>query len=345
MSSLNFEEEKKNFREYYNDNLKLFQNAELAIKGLLSALLNQDETISTPIISSRIKDREECIRKFSSKYQSKLETEKTPYCIRDHITDLIAFRVVCLYSYEIEKIGQLIGVNFNIIEITDKITLIESSEDLFGYKGLHLDISIDSRRNCLPEFRLIKDLKYEVQIRTVVQDAWSVLEHKIKYKKNIPPKLKRRINVLSALFELADNEFLKIKTETEQLEAESLSSKKDDKPQEQILDVASFLKVTTPIFDEYDFRTSHVDGFIADILKGKNNFTCDELNNILIKYLDIVNEYAPTLARGNNYHKLNPYTQIRHALYLSDKGTFNLMLYDNQRQNFDEWLKKVKDIQ
>jgi putative GTP pyrophosphokinase len=39
------------------------------------------------------------------------------------------------------------------------------------------------------------------------------LDHKIKYKKSIPHKLKRRINRLSALFEIADDEFLRIKKE------------------------------------------------------------------------------------------------------------------------------------
>jgi hypothetical protein len=36
------------------------------------------------------------------------------------------------------------------------------------------------------------------------------LDHKIKYKKSIPQYLKRRINRLSALFEIADEEFLNI---------------------------------------------------------------------------------------------------------------------------------------
>ncbi|MGZ7142680.1 hypothetical protein ACXWOE_09685, partial [Streptococcus pyogenes] len=42
----------------------------------------------------------------------------------------------------------------------------------------------------------------------------SVLDHKIKYKKSIPGQLKRRINVLAALFELADREFRQIRDAT-----------------------------------------------------------------------------------------------------------------------------------
>ena len=58
---------------------------------------------------------------------------------------------------------------------------------------------------------------FEVRIRTVIQDAWSVLDHKIKYKKSIPNDLKRRINILSALFELADREFKEIRNATTEL--------------------------------------------------------------------------------------------------------------------------------
>ena len=55
-------------------------------------------------------------------------------------------------------------------------------------------------------------MAFELQIRTIIQDSWSVLDHKIKYKKSIPGQLKRRINVLSALFELADREFCRFAT-------------------------------------------------------------------------------------------------------------------------------------
>jgi len=50
-------------------------------------------------------------------------------------------------------------------------------------------------------------------MRTIIQDAWSILDHKIKYKKSIQQSLKRRINRLSALFEIADDEFFRINDE------------------------------------------------------------------------------------------------------------------------------------
>jgi ppGpp synthetase/RelA/SpoT-type nucleotidyltranferase len=66
------------------------------------------------------------------------------------------------------------------------------------------------------EAEKFKNIRIELQIRTVIQDAWSILDHKIKYKNSIPQNLKRRINRLSALFEIADEEFLNIQKEKKQ---------------------------------------------------------------------------------------------------------------------------------
>jgi hypothetical protein len=40
--------------------------------------------------------------------------------------------------------------------------------------------------------------------------------------------------------------------------------------------------------------------------------------------------------------KLNPYTQMRHALYLDDKDGFQSMLFVRQRRNFDTWYQSLK---
>ena len=81
---------------------------------------------------------------------------------------------------------------------------IEETESEFGYKGLHLDLKLDDERKILPEYVGFGDQQFEVQIRTIVQDAWSEVDHKLKYKKEIPSDIKRRIYRLAALFELAD---------------------------------------------------------------------------------------------------------------------------------------------
>jgi putative GTP pyrophosphokinase len=155
------------------------------------------------------------LRKFSRKYRAALEESGTPYEIRQYISDLIGVRVVCLYEDELEKVAAAVQSLFDVIDVTDKVTAVEGTEASFGYKGLHLDLRLNAAQCALPANALLAPWPIELQIRTIIQDSWSVLDHKIKYKKAIPGPLKRRINVLSALFELADREFRQIRDETE----------------------------------------------------------------------------------------------------------------------------------
>ena len=73
----------------------------------------------------------------------------------------------------------------------------------------------------------LADYRFEVQIRTIVQDAWSEVDHKLKYKKQIPAFLQRRINRFAAIFELADQEFEAIRDITYQLEQDAKSKSKE----------------------------------------------------------------------------------------------------------------------
>ena len=55
----------------------------------------------------------------------------------------------------------------------------------------------------------IRNIPFEVQIRTVAQDAWASISHYLDYKKesDIPRHLKRDFSALSELFYVADTHF------------------------------------------------------------------------------------------------------------------------------------------
>lgn len=232
MQSLDFGAEKAAFRDYYNDNAQRLEQAKHAFLTLLGSLIARED-LAVAAATGRIKDREESIKKFTRKYQGALEKSETPYEIKNHITDLIGLRLVCLYEDEIEPMGELVRQHFSVIEVTDKTAEIEGTENSFGYKGLHLDLRLDDARAAMPEYELFVPFRFELQIRTIVQDSWSTLDHKIKYKKSIPASLKRRINTLAALFELADREFRQVRDETErQIEKASAEPEPDAEPQE-----------------------------------------------------------------------------------------------------------------
>ena len=358
MSSLDFDKEKNIFREYYSDNFSLLEGANTSFCGLINALLTHSVGIAVSKIEGRVKDKEECIRKFNLKYRKALEASETDYAIKDHISDLIGLRVVCLYEDDIENIQSVLQTHFDVIDVTDKISQVESTEDSFGYKGLHLDLRLGGNRKQMPEYRAFVDFSFEIQIRTIIQDSWSVLDHKIKYKKSIPNKLKRRINTLAALFELADREFREIRTSTE---AEIKKAKDDDielstalsvgvsglpEPQRKsnengLLTAFGFLKIANHFFSDYEFESYKVDGFTQEITSMEPNITRTMFNAHMKSTISKVKLYKIDFeAAESESNQLNPFTMIRHCLYLNEKTIYSSMLTKVSKGSFEHWLSK-----
>jgi putative GTP pyrophosphokinase len=357
MASLDFEKEKTDFRDYYGANLKLMEDAKSSFISLLNALVARSAGIELSKIEGRIKDREECVRKFNRKYRTELEKSGTPYEIKDHISDLVGLRIVCLYEDDIENIHKIISQHFVVREVTDKIAAIESTESSFGYKGLHLDVKLGPPRDSAEEYRDYSEIPFEIQIRTIVQDSWSVLDHKIKYKKAIPNNLKRRINTLAALFELADREFKQIREstdveiekaqseeaeQTEQAGAETVSGASPSRQASGSfpLDAFGFLRVAKHFFPTVVFEAHKVDGFTAEIVKISPEITRRDFNECLRHHIARVKRYQVHFEQANPDDALNPYTIIRHCLYLEDKAVFHDMLNNVARESFEHWLSQ-----
>jgi len=333
MASLEIDREISAFCKFYQENYKLLDTAAEYFRTLINSLLLNNVEIQTVI--ARVKDRDECISKFKIKYQKSLEDSKTEYEIRNHITDLIGVRVICLYEPDIEKIKDILERNFDVLAITDKISDIESTENQFGYKSLHLDLKLNEVRKTLPENVNYADLQFEIQIRTIIQDAWSVLDHKIKYKKNIPSDLKRRINRLAALFELADEEFNSIKLDTEHFED---ATKATAEIPNQPLNIFSFLSISIPTFPTYQFINYKADNFVHEILEISPTLTKEQFQQALHENIDKVKKFNSDLVFQSPTNYLNPYTMIRHCLYLFDKAKFDGVLFEIQKENFNSWL-------
>jgi ppGpp synthetase/RelA/SpoT-type nucleotidyltranferase len=344
MASLDFAAEKEAFKDYYAANTTVLQDAAVSLRTLLALLLADNDGFPSPQVVARVKDRDECVAKFARKYQAQCEGEKVPYEIKDHITDIVGLRVICLYEADIVLVRAVLAENFEILEETDKSHAVEKEEGLFGYKGLHLDVKLLANRRDLPEYRRFRDLRFEVQIRTIVQDAWSVLDQKIKYKKSIPHELKRRVNRLAALFELADQEFLNIRNETLERESEAKARRVALTPAAATpatpappLDAFSFLSLAQKHFPTYPFQGHKIDGFVEELLEIEPSLTPAEIEADLVGAESTLRDYkSHQLERY--FNRLNPYTTIRHALYLQDQARFAPLLFDLQRRNFDTWL-------
>lgn len=352
MPSLDFENEKNQFREFYDSNYHLLEDAKNSFVALVTALVSHSGAIAVAKVEGRVKDKEECIKKFNVKYRTKLESKGEQYSIEDHISDLIGIRIVCLYEDEIDKVGALLAKHFDFIEVTNKSALVENTEGSFGYKGLHLDLKLGESRRSLPEYAAYAELNLEVQIRTIIQDSWSVLDHKIKYKKSIPNILKRRINTLAALFELADREFREIRdaTEEEIRKADAEPEESTQEPEEGSqpsndagrgsvkLNVFGFLKTARHFFNNYDFQPHKVDGFAHEIAAMEPGITRGKFNLYMRENISKVKRYQVHFEETNTIDKLNPFTIIRHCLYLGNKTNFANILTNRAKESFEAWL-------
>jgi ppGpp synthetase/RelA/SpoT-type nucleotidyltranferase len=352
LASLDFELEKRRFRNYYDNNKTLFEEAKNAYILAINSLIKQSDVGEVTKVEGRVKDKEECIKKFHRKYQNKLEADEQGYEIKNFLSDLIGLRIVCLYEDQIAVVSEVLKGHFKIIDVTDKIAAIESTEDLFGYKGLHMDLAPDGETASLPECRGVAEYPFEVQIRSLIQDAWSVLDHKIKYKKSIPNDLKRRINVLSALFELADREFKEIRTATKELMQQATADSISESLVEEgeVTDEAAtaacgktvnafnFLRVAGHFFKDFEFEDYKVDNFVQDILKQDHDFKRSDLHKSLIENFKTIRVYRDEFMQENQESTFSPYTSIRHCLYLYDQKSFGCILSKGPRDRFEAWL-------
>lgn len=148
-------------------------------------------------ISKRIKEFES----FKKKAQGK-ECEN-PF---DEINDIVGLRIVCLFLPDLANIEEVIEGCFNVFEKDNKI--LSKEYDSFGYLSCHYIITFKDDFSGT-RYDSIKDVKFEIQTRTIAMDAWAAASHQLEYKSNvdIPKELKRDFYALSGLFYVADTHF------------------------------------------------------------------------------------------------------------------------------------------
>jgi ppGpp synthetase/RelA/SpoT-type nucleotidyltranferase len=149
------------------------------------------------------------------------------------ITDLTGVRVITFFPKTVEAVDKLIGKEFVVLERVDKSQLLREQERL-GYQSIHFLVKLAPNRCDLPEYGRLKDLKAEIQVRTILQHAWAEIEHDIQYKsvETIPEPIKRRFMALAGLFEIADREFQAIQDEDEYLRQQARVSVQEGRLEE-----------------------------------------------------------------------------------------------------------------
>ncbi|WP_297598989.1 hypothetical protein [uncultured Cetobacterium sp.] len=194
---------------YYKKNRENYRKMGKRLERFLKQVFEK-EKITYQSISSRAKTRES--------FQKKLERKGYPTL--DYATDLCGIRVITFLESETKIVENFLRHTFIIDESKSEDKSENLGEDKVGYKSIHLVATLPESLLTLPEFERFRDLKFEIQVRTILQHAWAEVEHDKNYKFSgqLPPDIRRRFKLLAGFLEIADREFESISKEITEYE-------------------------------------------------------------------------------------------------------------------------------
>jgi ppGpp synthetase/RelA/SpoT-type nucleotidyltranferase len=183
------------------------------LKSLFEDLLEAEE-IDCLLFDARAKKR--------SSFAEKLDRKPGQYAdpLRD-MTDLAGVRIVAYYLSDVDRIGAVIAREF-IVDADNSSRRSQSDDpEHFGYRSDHYIVSCSAERCELSEWERFTGLKAEIQVRTVLQHAWADIDHKLAYKSAvaIPREFRHQLSRISALLEVADEQFEAVRSTSEHLQA------------------------------------------------------------------------------------------------------------------------------
>lgn len=157
-----------------------------------------ESSFSIQKISERIKDIKSILGKLKKKGINFTLEE-----VDKNIHDVIGMRIVCLTMEDVKKVVELLieSLNktpgFEIIDMKDYINSPKKS----GYRAFHIQLKFKILY-CGEEYTL----NAEIQVKTVIMNAWAELEHRLRYKfyslDNLPDDLKAEFEILKSQFDL-----------------------------------------------------------------------------------------------------------------------------------------------
>lgn len=173
--------------------------------GLVATFLKSTitECEILPEISSRAKELLSIVKKIKKKRR---EEGRGNYYYND-LNDKLGVRIICGFQEEMNTIDIYLHKYFDIKKVERKKENLDIKT--LDYISNHYDASIKPSVKQFAKHSHLKDLVFEIQVRTLNQHAWANTAHSLSYKQeaDIPPSLMRKVYRLLSLYEIADDEF------------------------------------------------------------------------------------------------------------------------------------------
>lgn len=313
-------------RKKYEDKCQRYER----FIGLVSLILNsaiKNNRIKIHSFKSRVKDYSSFLEKVERK------NYKDPF---GECTDLAGVRIVCLFLSQVKQIEKIIREEFDVIEVTNKMS--SKKYDQFGYLSLHLLVKIPKKRIKFIEYNDLDDLTCEIQVRTILQEAWAEIEHYLNYKATKEEKneaLLRKIFSLAGMFEVADSTFEQINKGFSQM------VEKKVKISEGTITALNLYKFSKAYFswfsEEWDKSQERKFFKLSNGVKKLNVHKILQLKAILDKN----KEFVTRLMSIQKSKKVVPSELIRMALALEFRHKFDLIF--GQKGFSDKLIKSLNN--
>lgn len=205
----------KNFEDVDSwETLMFLYNAALKEIGTKIEILNDEfQHIHkyNPIehVKARIKTAESIVKKLKKNgYDSSVEN------MVKYVNDIAGIRITCSFTSDIYRIADMIAKqsDLKILALKDYMKNPKDS----GYQSYHMLVTV-------PIFLSdsVVDTKVEIQIRTIAQDFWASLEHKIYYKfeRNAPDFISKELQECAKIVAELDEKMLSLNESIKKIEA------------------------------------------------------------------------------------------------------------------------------
>jgi putative GTP pyrophosphokinase len=101
----------------------------------------------------------------------------TPESIRENLSDIAGVRVICAFPEDVYTLADALLRQDDITLLRRKDYIANPKKS--GYRSLHLIVTVPVYLSYEK-----KQMKVEVQLRTIAMDFWASLEHHLRYKSN-----------------------------------------------------------------------------------------------------------------------------------------------------------------